>query len=362
MNDVDRILYRQSRFPVLQNRLFESQQNASECDTGEILLVQDSTTGLIRNARFDASLLVYDSTYHNEQENSEVFKHHLCVVAGIVERHLGTDALVEIGCGKGYFLELLTTRGFSVAGFDPTYEGVNPRVQKSFVAPLTSLNAKGVILRHVLEHVPDPLAFLHQIREANNCAGRIYIEMPCFDWIRENRAWFDIFYEHVNYFRLDDFNRLFDHVVQSGRLFGGQYLYCVAELASLRESPRLDWTSSTLPDDFLPTELALASAEPRTTPPKDAIWGCGSKGVIFALLRARAGSPLAVAIDINPTKHGMYLPGSGLLVSPPAAGLAQLPSGSKIYVMNAMYAEEIEAAGGPDYNYVILPRPRDEQG
>lgn len=361
MNEADRVLYRQSRFPVLQNRLFESPQTARECATGEILLVQDGTTGLIRNASFDASLLTYDSTYHNEQEYSEVFKHHLATVADIVQRHLGMTALVEIGCGKGYFLELLTAQGFTVAGFDPTYEGVNPRVQKSFVAPATSLQAKGIILRHVLEHIAEPVTFLNQIRAANNGAGRIYIEVPCFDWICENCAWFDIFYEHVNYFRLEDFDRIFDHVVESGRLFGGQYLYCVAELESLRESPRSGWTSSTLPDDFLPTELGLDSIKSRPTPAKEAMWGCASKGVIFALLRDRSGAPLDIAIDINPQKHGMYLPGSGVEVSSPDVGLAALPRGSTIYVMNAMYAAEIRAYGGSNYNYVILPRPPDEQ-
>jgi hypothetical protein len=362
MSEAVRVLYRQSVFPVLQNRLFESQKAARDCATGEILLVQDCTTGLIRNARFDPSLLTYDSTYHNEQEYSKVFKQHLGVVAGIVERHLGTDALVEIGCGKGYFLELLASRGFSIAGFDPTYEGGNPRVQKSFVCPSASLQAAGVILRHVLEHVPDPVAFLHQIRAANEGEGRIYIEVPCFDWIRENRAWFDIFYEHVNYFRLEDFDRLFDSVVQTGRLFGGQYLYCIAELGSLRDSPRSGWTLSSLPDEFLPTEITQPPSNAARCSMKEAVWGCASKGVIFSLLRARAGRPLDVAIDINPNKHGMYLPGSGLGVSPPESGLAQLPPGSTIFVMNTMYAAEIEAIGGSDYNYVILPRPLHGQG
>ena len=56
--------------------------------------------------------------------------------------------------------------------------------------------------------------------------------MPCLDWICKHRAWFDIFYEHVNYFRLTDFQRLFQRIEDSGHLFGGQYLYVVAELAS----------------------------------------------------------------------------------------------------------------------------------
>ena len=62
----------------------------------------------------------------------------------------------------------------------------------------------------------------------------IYIEVPCFDWIIEHGAWFDIFYEHVNYFRLDDFRRAFGKVIHAGRSFGGQYLSVIADLDTLR--------------------------------------------------------------------------------------------------------------------------------
>jgi len=47
------------------------------------------------------------------------------------------------------------------------------------------------------------------------------------------------FYEHVNYFRMDDFRRMFGKIYESGHFFGGQYLYVVADMASLRE-PRMN--------------------------------------------------------------------------------------------------------------------------
>lgn len=93
-----------------------------------------------------------------------------------------------------------------ITGFDPTYEGHNDRIRKEYFSPGIIDRADGLVLRHVLEHVQQPVQFLKQIAEANGHAGRIYIEVPCFDWIREHNAWFDIFYEHVNYFRLDDFH------------------------------------------------------------------------------------------------------------------------------------------------------------
>lgn len=60
------ILYEQKGFPVLQNRLFASRDEARNCVTGDIRLIQNSSTGLIENVLFDASLIQYDSHYHNE--------------------------------------------------------------------------------------------------------------------------------------------------------------------------------------------------------------------------------------------------------------------------------------------------------
>lgn len=76
------------------------------------------------------------------------------------------------------------------------------------------------------------------LKIANRGIGRIYIEVPCFDWIHAHLAWWDITYEHVNYFRLSDFSRFFGEVIESGYCFGGQYLYVVAELGSMK-SPAL---------------------------------------------------------------------------------------------------------------------------
>jgi hypothetical protein len=88
------------------------------------------------------------------------------------------------------------------------------------------------------------------LKTANGGTGKIYIEVPCFDWICEHRAWFDIFYEHVNYFRLTDFKRMFGEVVESGKIFCGQYLYVIAELSSLR-IPVIDMNNRVnFPSDF----------------------------------------------------------------------------------------------------------------
>jgi len=356
-----RNLYRAEQLPVFQNRMFTTEAAARGCVRGDVELVQDHATGLVFNRAFDAALMVYDADYQNEQGHSAVFRQHLETVAQVVRKHCAGRTLIEVGCGKGHFLEQLQSMGFEITGLDPTYEGTNPAVIREYFTPAVGLRADALVLRHVLEHVTDPVAFLSQLRDANGGRGKIYIEVPCLDWIAAHRAWFDLFYEHVNYFRLGDFARLFGTVYEAGYLFGGQYLYAVAELSSLRTPVCTPADAFEFPTDFLHgvTRSAArlrgavtATAPYRPTRAPSAIWGGASKGVIFALYMERAGAPLDLVIDINPAKQGRHLAATGLRVHAPEEALAHLPPGADLFVMNRNYLAEIQAQTKHQLNYI----------
>jgi hypothetical protein len=351
-------LYSVSDLPVLQNRMFASAEEARNCVKGNVVLVQDSASGLIFNRAFKPELMQYDASYQNEQAISEVFRHHLQNVATVIERHFSGLPLIEVGCGKGHFLEQLQAAGFSITGLDPTYEGSNPAVIREYFTPEIGLHAQGIILRHVLEHVQDPVSFLAMLRDANGGKGKIYLEVPCFDWICEHRAWFDIFYEHVNYFRLSDFRRMFEVVYESGHVFDGQYLYVVADLAGIRQ-PALDEPDGfEFPADFLATVDRYASALNARTSNNAAIWGGASKGVIFALFMRRAGVELEVVVDINPAKQGKYLPSTGLRVRSPEQAMQLLAPGADIFVMNGNYLREVAKTTKHRFNYLTVDHER----
>ncbi len=344
---MEKLLYQQTAFPIFQNRMYDSAEEARECPKGDIVLVQDPVTGVVCNRAFRPDLMAYDEHYQNEQGLSPAFQSHLGEVARIVEASLGKKRLVEVGCGKGYFLEALAQRGFDIVGFDPAYEGSNPRIRREPFSPSIINRADGIILRHVLEHIQHPLSFLKDIAAANGNTGRIYIEVPCFDWICERRAWFDVFYEHVNYFRSDDFHRWFGEVIESGHLFGGQYLYVVAELASLRLSVP-SWPEVSFPNNFLASidRVGRGLVGPRV------VWGGASKGVIFSLLMERVGKPIDTIVDINPAKQGRFLAGTGIRVASPDEALPNLPLGTPIYVMNSNYLDEIKRMTKNIYTYI----------
>ncbi len=342
MNATLREVYRAEQLPVLQNRMFATAQAARECARGDVVLVQSMETGLVFNRAFRPQLVQYDADYQNEQGLSGVFARHLDAVLDVMRRHFAGQSLVEVGCGKGLFLERLLAAGFDVTGLDPTYQGSNPRVIKEFFTPEAGIRADGLVLRHVLEHVPDPLGFLAGLREANGGGGKIYIEVPCLDWIARRRAWFDIFYEHVNYFRLVDFERMFGTVHEAGHMFAGQYLSVVADLATLRAPRRPVDDEFALPSEFL-TAIAASRARLKESGAGGAIWGGASKGVIFALFMERAGVAIDTVIDINPAKQGRHLAATGLRVQSPEEGMAHLKPGADVFVMNSNYLREIEA-------------------
>lgn len=58
--------------------------------------------------------------YQNEQSNSACFRMHLENVIEIMEKHKLLDGkVVEIGCGKAYFMDMLLNKRVDVIGFDP---------------------------------------------------------------------------------------------------------------------------------------------------------------------------------------------------------------------------------------------------
>lgn len=351
---MSRELFRCANLPVLQNRTFADSIEAKASPTGDVVLVQDELTGLIFNTAFDPSLMCYDDDYQNEQACSSVFKRHLDDVATIVARHCQGQRLIEVGCGKGYFLEYLRSLGYNITGIDPAYQGDNPDVVKAPFGRGLGLTADTIVLRHVLEHIPDPVAFLSDILDANGGQGVIYIEVPCFDWILQRRAWFDIYYEHVNYFRLSDFDRIFGHVRERGHVFGDQYLYVVADLASLRRPEDTGHERVVMPDDFLAGIGRTISIIGNSVSKRNAIWGAASKGVIFSLCLQRAGMTIDEAIDINPAKQGRFLPGSGVRVAAPHEACSRLQPGDNMFVMNSNYLDEIIADSDNRYNYFTV--------
>jgi len=338
------LIYRQFGLPVFQNKVYPTAESARLAATGDVELVQCADTGLVHNGMFDASLLRYDGEYQNEQAFSPAFRHHLENVLKVLLARIGEqDFGIEIGCGKGYFLEMLSNAHANVMGYDPAYEGSNPRIIKQYFGESDVEQCPDyVILRHVLEHIPSPWPFLAQLATKCKPGTVVYIEVPCFDWIVENTAFYDVFYEHVNYFTLDVLRRAFGVVIDSGKFFGGQYLYIIADISSFREPTK--YTGRVY--GHLPMDAYLETLMGKADIRRDLfVWGAGAKGITFANVIARAGHRVSAIVDINPAKQGRFIGLSGIPIVSPSKALPRL-DGTNLFVMNPVYLDEIKSMTG----------------
>lgn len=340
-NDNLSIIYTVQDIPVFQNKVYKTRSEALSVRTGNVRLVMCVNCGFIFNADFDRKAMDYNAQYQNEQAHSHYFQKYLLqLIELLAGKKFYGKKIIEIGCGKGYFLEMLRKNGFDVTGFDPAYEGNNPYIIKDYYSHQYShLNADLIVLRHTLEHIDDPLKFLCGIARAVNYNAKIFIEVPSFEWILEKRAFWDIFYEHCNYFTLESLASLFQESEQ-GLLFNKQYMYLLSDLSNLLEQAVS--AKETLHDFRISkmAELLLFYRKFVQSHPGMLVWGAGAKGATFVSLADPNRDYISAIVDINPKKQGRYVAKTGHSIISPAQ-LADF-AGGDILVMNDNYYQEIQ--------------------
>ncbi len=348
--------------PVHQNLVVGSQHAARSVARGELDLVVCEDCGFVFNRAFDLARLAYGETYDNTQSCSGYFDAYLDgLVEDMVLRKAVRDcSIVEVGCGKGQFLRKLVSfpgannRGF---GFDPSYVGPETDLDGRLVfrrcyydASCIDVAADVVVCRHVIEHVPDPMALLRSLRAAldHSPGARVFFETPCVEWILRHRVLWDFFYEHCSLFTAASLSLAFRRagfvVERVEHIFGGQYLWLEAmvadaalpaeqgpgETATLAkaygeevETLRLDWQARLL-------ELGVHG--------KVALWGAGAKGATFANLVDPDCFLIDCVVDLNPNKQCRHIPGTGHPIVAPAE--LQLRRVKSAVLMNPNYRDE----------------------
>ena len=350
--------WRIARQPVILNYRFKSATTAARVARRNLRLAQCAGCGLIFNATFDSTAVPYDSNYENRQCCSPAFQEHLRTAADslVAKYHLQGGRILEVGCGKGDFLKLLCSRAkANGVGYDTSYEGAastsKGRVlfRRRYVAAQeirTPFDA--IICRHVVEHVGGIGEFLRELHNIAVAAGDpvTVIETPAFEWTAKLGCFWDVFYEHCNYFTLPCLAHLCEEagfrIVRQRLVFGGQYQ--LLELKVRRGGP------GKLRPPAIPVRLATfarrAEAMLRRLEIRLrrhgatrgwAVWGAGAKGV--ALVNRLRRRPPQFVIDSNAAKQGCFVPGSRIpIIAPDDPRIREL---GLILIANPNYTEEI---------------------
>jgi hypothetical protein len=333
--------------PVLQNAVYATVGEARAAAVGDLSFQRCQACGFVWNAAFSPERIVYGPEYENNQGLSPAFQQHLTDRAGAcaaLVAGIGAPAVVEVGCGQGDFLAGLARAvpGVSLRGFDPAWRGVEgegpagARITRDLFDEAAVAGGAGpdlIVARHVIEHMPDPCAFLAGLRRCSGGVTRLVVETPDVDWSLSTGAFHDFFYEHCSLFSAAALDRALAGagftVTRLERVFGGQYLWAEAVVREAAGS-----------DDFAAYRAYWSQAlEAAAAAGPVVVWGAGAKGASFAQLLDADASRIATVVDINPAKQGRYLGGTGHPILPPESAAALSPG--TVFVMNPAYAEEI---------------------
>lgn len=357
-----------SQLPAMQNYVYRRINDAVNAKNGRFDLRLCPDCGFAHNGCFDSALLDYDGGYDNDVPSAVMLSYYKELAAYLYKKNALDDGLVvDVGCGNGTFVKILcqlfpTVRAL---GIDPSYDGVPEAADGriTFVADVFSQKhvrerPSLVICRHVLEHIPDPVAFLRSIHASLRCFKDVplFFEVPDANWIIENNAFWDFCYEHCNYFTSDSLARALElaqftpGIAQSA--YGDQYLWIEAGM-SKQTPPFSNSSQRTLPvvekfHRYVETELSLISGirqqlqQLKNDGRSIAIWGMATKGVVFSFLVDRDKTLIDFCIDVNENKQRCFVPLTGHAIQAPDALAATARRSLVVVVMNLNYLSEIK--------------------
>jgi len=364
-----RVVYEQRDIPVHSCLLMPSREAAVSYPHGNLVLGFCDACGFLSNLAFDPSVHEYSAEYEETQGFSPTFNAFARdLAARWVERYdLRDKDIIEIGCGKGEFLVLLCELGGNRGvGFDPSYiperthSSAAERIQfiRDFYSErYTDIKGEFVCCRHTLEHIHPTYEFMQIVRRTvgERLDTIVAFELPDVSRVLRETAFWDIYYEHCSYFSLGSLARLFRScgfdVLDLRKEYDDQYLIIEAKPAS--GAP-----SSTLPGENdleqLREEVSYFAGHCRekiafwrdeihtraTKGQRVVLWGGSSKGVAFLTTLKLEEGAIEYAVDINPHKHGHFMPGTGQEVVPPEFLKDYHPQ--CVIVMNPIYREEIQ--------------------
>ena len=224
---------------------------------------------------------------------------------------LENKSILEIGGGSGYFMDHVNARRRII--YEPSMESKNIsediEIYKKYFDPCTDkIEGETIVMRQVLEHIPEPFLFLSNIIDNTLFSkGYLYIEVPSYNQSKLQNRFYDFYYEHCNYFSLNSLARiallLKANIISLESHFNKELNICLMEYDKKFSTENLFLISK---DNINSKIKSLLSSGH-----KIAIWGASGNGVALLNELNINFNSITYVIDDDKRKQGQYVPFTG---------------------------------------------------
>ena len=282
--------------------------------------------------------------------------------AWVEKHHLTGQRILEIGAGKGEYLQLLEQAGMKAYGTEFGSASVAACKQQGLHVWQVFPDGSGLQLPEIpfdafasfnfMEHWPHPKSTLRDIAGVLKPDALGLVEVPNFDMILKNNLFIEFISDHIFYFTAKTLRLMIEtsgfEVISIQPVW---HDYILSATVRKRAAVNI----SAFAEKRKSIQEALHQFADKHQDGGVAVWGAGHQALAtMALLNL--GGKIKYVMDSAPFKQGKFTPATHVPILPPSA-LSQQPV-SAVIVMAAGYSDEvvkiIQAGSHPHLKIAIL--------
>ena len=354
--------------PVMVGALSATREAALKAPKGDLKLSLCLECTYIWNRVYKPGSHEYAPGYEISLHHSPVYQQFLTDLANrlVQDYQLRGKTVLEIACGTGHFLRMLCAAGNNNGiGIDPVLEKAGTEqtgstsirfIRDKYSKRYLDLECDFIFSRQAIHVLENPKELVQLVRRAigENRQTSVYFEAVNGAAIFKSHSIWQMIYEYYSFFTPEAFARMFEvcgfDVMSSRPCYeDGQYLQIEARPArksARTAAARTQNGSSTLKDvESFSEGFQQKIGEWRTqlerfekAGKRAVAWGAGGRGISFLNL-VHAGPSMPYIVDINPSRQGGYVPGTGQQVVAPKFLQEYRPD--VVVVTNPTYAKEV---------------------
>jgi SAM-dependent methyltransferase len=231
--------------------------------------------------------------------------------------------VIDIGCGDGHLVKILSDAGVEAAGIEPSRkaraigEQTGLKIIEGFATASEEIEGSpydGFTSVHSLEHAPDPNDYLRGVYGALRPGAAGLVEVPSVEQAIERSRFYDFLADHLSYFSAETLRFALEkngfEVVQVERNWSGEHLVALAKKRESTEFGILQDHATQLPIDFQEFVSSQTTGGRRV-----ALWGASHHAITMLAMRKSNG--VEYVVDSADYKQGRFTPVSHLPIVGP---------------------------------------------